>query len=116
MSPLVFRLLHLSFLSCEVGITWYNIMDCAIQFILAGEHLKSWKKAVYRSHRLAFNIFRIWAIWDRDRKILLFVLPFAILTPAVNVVSTVHPNLDCDELSTVSRRCYNSISPVVHAL
>ncbi|KAJ3540648.1 hypothetical protein NM688_g6197 [Phlebia brevispora] len=58
----------LTVLFCRIGVNWYNAVDCAIQLVLA-----------------AFNILRIWAIWNRDRRVLLLVLPFALLTPIVNI-------------------------------
>ena len=35
----------------------------------------------------AFSAFRVWAIWGKDIRPFLIVLPFSLVTPALNIVS-----------------------------
>ncbi|KAJ3526198.1 hypothetical protein NM688_g8287 [Phlebia brevispora] len=50
------------------GELWYNIFDIIALFVFA-----------------AFSAFRVWAIWGREIRPFLIVLPFALLTPCLNI-------------------------------
>ncbi|EKM57500.1 uncharacterized protein PHACADRAFT_26171 [Phanerochaete carnosa HHB-10118-sp] len=59
-----------SLTACQRSQTAYNIFDLSALFVFAGA--------------TRFSAFRVWAIWGRELRPFLFILPFCLVTPVLN--------------------------------
>ena len=93
---------------CRWGTLWYNVFDLIALFVFAGTQFMSCERPSDSVDLVpAFSAFRVWAIWGRDLRPFLFVLPFTLVTPCLNAVSEnlCSPDQQLTMPPSVSCRC-----------